>query len=92
MPLQKRYKVALETKLDQLWYQGFCVIERWELAVWFDKERITNVVWREITETWVDTFDEEDNLSLLKCDDTPTTQTFVIVNNNRLLKMKEISK
>jgi DNA-binding MarR family transcriptional regulator len=28
MTIQKRYQVSLENKLDQLWYQDFCTIDR----------------------------------------------------------------
>jgi hypothetical protein len=52
MTIQKRYQVSLETKLDQLWYQDFCTIDRWELATWFSKDRITNVVWRDMIKSW----------------------------------------
>ncbi|TON99424.1 hypothetical protein CGH45_23190, partial [Vibrio parahaemolyticus] len=86
MALQKRYKIALETKLDQLWHQGFCIIERWELASWFNKERITNVVWREILENWQEIYDLESNerpLEVIKCDSTTTPQTFVIIQAKR---------
>ncbi|MBL4653739.1 MAG: hypothetical protein JKY53_12890 [Flavobacteriales bacterium] len=94
MALQKRYKIALETKLDQLWHQGFCVLERWELAAWFNKDRITNVVWREILENWQDIYDlkvDERPLNVIKCDSTSTPQTFVIIQLKRAKKMKDMA-
>ena len=94
MAIQKRYQVALETKLDQLWHQGFCTIERWELSAWFSKERITNVVWREIIESWEHIFrleTDERPLKVIKCDETTTPQTFVIVQSKRLKLMKKMA-
>ena len=94
MALQRRYKIALETKLDQLWHQGFCVLERWELAAWFHRDRITNVVWREIIEYWQEIFDltpDELPLKVIKCDITSTPQTFVIIQSKRLKDMKKMA-
>jgi len=90
MALQKRYKLALENKIDQLWHQGYCVLERWELAVWFNRERITNVVWREIQEYWEESFDltaNEKPLKVIKCDKTTTPQTFVVIQAKRTKDM-----
>lgn len=94
MALQKRYQIALETKLDQLWHQGFCVLERWELAAWFNKERITNVVWREILEKWCEIYGlevSERPLEVIKCDSTSTPQTFVVVQSKRRKSMKTMA-
>ncbi len=95
MTVQKRYQIALETKLDQLWHQGFTIFERWELLAWFGKERLTNVVWREIQETWTDTFQLDPNerpLLVIKCDETTAPQTFVVVQNVRTEKMSDLTK
>ena len=95
MTVQKRYQIALETKLDQLWHQGFTIFERWELLAWFGKERLTNVVWREIQETWTDTFQlepDERPLLVIKCDETTSPQTFVVVQNARTEKMSDLTK
>lgn len=94
MALQRRYKIALETKIDQLWHQGFCIFERWELAAWFDRERITNVVWREIQEYWVDSFELEPSekpLKVIKCDQTSTPQTFVVIQSKRTKDMSSLA-
>ena len=94
MALQKRYSILLETKLDQLWHQGFCILERWELAAWFNKDRITNVVWREILEEWQDAYDlkaDERPLNVIKCDKTTTPQTYVIIQSKRAKKMKDLA-
>ena len=93
MTVKKSYKIALETRLDQLWHQGYTVFERWELLSWFDKERLTNVVWREIHETWVDIFElEEDEnvLQVIKCDETTTPQTFVVIQKDRTEEISDL--
>lgn len=92
MAVIKRYKIPIETRLNQLWYQGYTVFERWELLAWFDKERLTNVVWREIQETWIDLFELEEKKNLLqvvKCDKT-APQTFVVIQKNRVEEMSEL--
>jgi len=92
MALQKRYQIALETKLDQLWHQGFCIFERWELFAWFgSKDKMTKVVWREILKTWEQTYNlkvDERPLSVIKCDTTSTPQTFVVTQSKRAKSMK----
>ncbi len=95
MTVQKRYQMALETKLDQLWHQGFTVFERWELLAWFDKERLTNVVWRDIQERWLEMFDlkkSENKLSVIKCDETTTPQTFIVIQADRSEKMSDLAQ
>ena len=87
MSLQKRYKILLDNKFNQLWHQGYCTLERWEIIAWFGfKERITNVVWREIIESWQEFVESEDEypIQIIKCDKTTTTQSFVLVQLNRL--------
>ena len=93
MALQKKYKIILETRLEQLWHQGFCVLERWELAAWFNKDRITNVVWREIQETWDDLLESDNDsypLSIIRCDETTTPQQFVVIRSDRVKEMSEM--
>jgi len=94
MAVQSRYEIALETKLDQLWHQGYTTFERWELLAWFEKEKLTNVVWREIHEIWMKTFElEEDErpLRVIKCDETSTPQTFVIIQTKRSEKITDLA-
>lgn len=94
MVLQKRYQIALETKLDQLWHQGFCILECWELTAWFNKDRITNVVWREILEKWQEIYDlkvDECPLKVIKCDTTTAPQTFIIIQSKRAENMETMA-
>jgi hypothetical protein len=93
MTVKKRYKIALETKLDQLFHQGYTILERWELLAWFDKERLTNVVWREIFETWIELFDldeEKNTLQVIKCDETTTPQTFIVIQKERVEEISDL--
>jgi hypothetical protein len=86
MAVEKRHKVSLENKFSQLWHQGHCTLERWEISAWFGyKERITNVVWRSILEEWNE-FAESDEylIQVIRCDKTTTPQTFVLIQSNRL--------
>lgn len=95
MTVHKRYQIALETKLDQLMHQGFTIFERWELLAWFGKARLTNVVWREIEETWIETFELDPNerpLLVIKCDETTTPQTFVVVQSIRTEEMSNLTQ
>ncbi len=93
MTVKKRYRIALETKLDQLDHQGYTIFERWELLAWFGKERLTNVVWREIQDTWIDIFDLEEGqkpLKVIKCDETTAPQTFIVIQTKRAEDMVEL--
>lgn len=89
MSLLKQYSSALNDKLNQLWYQNYVVLERWELLSWYDRTRITNIVWRDILERWQEFFDQgdADALSVIACDDTTTPQKFILV---RLSAAKDI--
>jgi hypothetical protein len=90
MAIDKRYKTSLNNKFNQLWYQGYCTLERWEITSWFGhKERITNVVWREIIETWYEFAESETDypIQIIRCDNSNSatpTQSFVLVQSSRL--------
>jgi hypothetical protein len=93
MTVKKRYRIALETKLDQLHHQGYAIFERWELLAWFDKERLTNVVWREIQDSWEEIFGLKEGqrpLQVIKCDLTTAPQTFLIVQADRIEDMDNL--
>ncbi|MFK5948007.1 MAG: hypothetical protein QM500_04445 [Methylococcales bacterium] len=95
MAVQKRYKSAMETKLAQLWHQGYTVFERWELLAWYDKERLTNVVWRDIQETWEDIYDldgTEKTLQIIKCDDSKSPQTIVFLHKMRISSVSSLDQ
>ena len=94
MAIQRRYKLSLQVKLDQLWHQGYTILERWELLAWFEKERLTNVVWREIQELWMESYELEENerpLDVIKCDQTSSPQTFIIIQTERTVEISELS-
>jgi len=75
---------VIEDKLSQLKYQGFCVIERWEILTKFPgRERITDGIWSSIKEEYEEKFGEGDNICLIKCDETTTPQKFVLVIRGR---------
>ena len=83
----------LDNKLNQLWYQGHTVFERWELLSWYGRDRITNVVWRDINDEWEALFQtgKSQQLQVIKCDDTTTTQKFIVVNSTGLIDITDLA-
>jgi hypothetical protein len=87
MAIDKRYKTSLDNKFNQLWYQGYCTLERWEITSWFGhKERITNAVWRDILETWYEFAESETDypIQIIRCDTATPTQSFILVLSTRI--------
>lgn len=93
MAIERRFHVLLENKLGQLFYQGHVVLERWELLTWAGRDRLTNVVWRDIEESWATLFEagKAPGLKVIKCDDTSATQRYVLVNPKRLKDLSSLS-
>lgn len=93
MSVNKEYKALLSNKINQLWYQGYVTFERWELLSWYDRDRITNVVWRDINEAWADCFTNgsPSPLQVIKCDDSTSPQKFVVVNTASLTDIEDLA-
>ncbi|EKE09998.1 MAG: hypothetical protein ACD_16C00091G0001 [uncultured bacterium] len=93
MAIVRRFEILLENKLGQLFYQGHVVLERWELLTWAGRDRLTNVVWRDIEETWAALFEagRAPVLKVIKCDETTAPQRYVLVNSKRLKDLSSLS-
>jgi hypothetical protein len=93
MSVKREYKSNLDNKLNQLWYQGHAVFERWELLSWYGKDRITNVVWRDINDAWEALFvgTAPQPLQVIKCDDTTATQKYIVVNSAVLHNIENLA-
>ncbi len=53
------HRQELRRRLEQLYYMGYTVMEEWELRLWWNRERVTKNVWRDIVDTWVEVAEEE---------------------------------
>jgi hypothetical protein len=89
MSAQPSYKAMLSHKLDQLNHQRFTVLERWELLSWYGRERVTNVVWRDIKEVW-ESLDWSGvkggapEIKVIKTDETTSPQKYILVRADSL--------
>jgi len=95
MAIRRDYKVLLSNKLDQLNHQGYTILERWELLSWYGRDRITNVVWRDIQETW-ESYDWSaiksgaPEIGVIKTDESTSCQTFVLVRKNSVRSIEKL--
>lgn len=94
MVIQREYKAMLSHKLDQLNHQSYTVLERWELLSWYGRERVTNVVWRDIVELW-ESLDwtgvkgGTPTIGVIKTDETTSPQKFVLVRMDSISPVAE---
>lgn len=56
MAMHKFHTPALVARIERAAWRGIAEIEWWELNLWYDTQRITKRVWRDIKEK----FDEEE--------------------------------
>lgn len=87
MVIRRDYKAMLSLKMDQLNHQRFTVLERWELLAWYGRERVTNVIWRDIQEMW-ESLDwtgfknGAPEIGVIKTDDTTSPQKYILVRKD----------
>lgn len=55
----KRYEDALMQRFDAVAYKGFAFIEWWELNAWYDMDRISKNVWRDLQARFVEVANDE---------------------------------
>ena len=94
MTIVERHETLFSNKLNQLWFQGYCTIERWEILSWFgsdekNREKITDAVWREIVMRWNEYTGEKKlentpQIQVIRCDTATPTQSFVLIQSSRL--------
>ena len=90
--ITRKYKVLLDNKLNQLMYQGYVKLERWELRSWYGRDRLTNVVWRDITESWESLFeDTAPTLKIIKCDETTAPQQYLLLNSDQIVDLETLA-
>jgi len=95
MSIEKEFKPFLKEKLNQLWHQGFTVFQRYELLGYFDNERLTHVIWKEVQEEWEEFFDEgkANELKVIQDDENlKYSRTFLVVDAERLQEMSFYTK
>lgn len=88
MSLTKKFDPIFSNKIAELFHCGFVEIQKWELLTWFQKERITVVVWNEIHDRWVDICEEnqcdpEENKLLYR----ETGNSYMIINSASFQKL-----
>jgi len=84
---------SLDNKLNHLWHQGYVELHRWELLSWYEKDRITNVVWRDISERWEALFEgeEPDILAVIECGDSTPPAKYLVINTDELENIENMS-
>lgn len=84
------YKNAMKLKLDQLWYEGWVKFERWELLSFYERERVTKAVWKEIEEMWAEMYDDPEDAEPLSYvtirseEKVSTPHSFLLINRNQM--------
>lgn len=84
MSLAKKFDPLFSNKMSELQHCGYVEIQKWELLTWFQRDRITSVVWNEIHDRWEDIWEDtsssvEENQLLY----TETGKSYVIINKSR---------
>jgi hypothetical protein len=88
MSLAKKFDPLFSNKMAELQHCGYVEIYKWELLTWFQRDRITNVVWNEIHDRWVDIWEDtssstEENQLLY----TDTGKSYVIINKSHFTEL-----
>ena len=87
--MKREHRYALQLKLDQLWYEGWVRFDRWELLSFFEQERVTRSVWRDIEDMWAEMFSDPDEVSKLsyvtvRSEERVTTpHSFLLINEEQ---------
>jgi hypothetical protein len=50
--VKRRHENALEDLLEQVAFEGFASVEKWKLARWYNQERFTIGIRRDVRERW----------------------------------------
>lgn len=50
--MKKRHENALNDLLEQVAFEGFASVEKWKLTRWYDQERFTVGIRRDVRERW----------------------------------------
>jgi len=56
----KRFEDSLSQRIDAVCLKGFSFIEWWELKYWYEKDRISKVVWRDIYDRFKSISEDDD--------------------------------
>ncbi len=86
-------KILLDKKLGELWITGITTFERHELLSCWERDRITNVIWRDILEQWNDSYegDKPDKLSVIPCGENNAPHKYLMVMNELTRSLDEMS-
>jgi hypothetical protein len=52
--MKKRHENALNDLLEQVAYEGYASVEKWRMSRWYDQERFTVGIRRDVRERWGD--------------------------------------
>ena len=58
MSLAKKFDPLFSNKMAELQHCGYVEFYKWELLTWFQRDRITNVIWNEIYDRWADIWED----------------------------------
>jgi hypothetical protein len=92
MITNKRHQASFISRLEELDSRGFAHIERWELLLWFSKQKITSALFRDIQKFWFEKFilttdsrskKSQNLLHVIKADEK-SAQHFMLVIVDRL--------
>jgi hypothetical protein len=78
----KIYEADITNKLNELYHCGYVTFYKWELLTWFNRERITSVVWTDLLERWNDLISESSNAELRTLSYIDSNVSFLIIDNS----------
>ena len=80
------HEAELRKRLEHLYYMGYTVIEAWEVKEWWQRERITKMVYAEILRTWRDVAGDTSKISV-----NLTGQRYVFVTPDEFTSLEKWS-
>lgn len=52
--MKKRHENELNQLLEKIAYEGLAVIPKWQMALWYDQDRFTVGIRRDVRERWIE--------------------------------------
>ncbi|MBN9466562.1 hypothetical protein [Brevundimonas sp.] len=52
--MKKRHENGLNQLLEKVAYEGLAVVPKWQMALWYDQDRFTVGIRRDVRERWIE--------------------------------------
>ncbi len=61
--MKRRHENSLNDVLEQVAYEGYASVEKWRMTRWYDQERFTVGIRRDVRERWSDLSSEINSIA-----------------------------